>query len=308
MEQRKYPFSWEPGWSYSRMNTLRICLRLYWYEYYAKRFAPEADRKRILELREYSKIPFELGNAVHGTIAEIIEDLQLNDCVLESGLAEEIAVEKFEMLIANKPLIEKRLGLPFTPEDRQKVHGQIRTSISTFYGSRWLGMLQDIGPGSRKSWLIDPPGFGEFRLDGKKAYAKPDLVFTHNDGSHYLLEWKSGTPHREQNLTQVQAYMFYARDIMSLDLESTVGVVHYLTHPEEEPIVLSGRDVDVAGIKGTIKSEMKLIESLCEDVATNTPKSIGHFPKTDEPGYCRLCNYREICRPDFAPQGPLQKE
>ncbi|MFO7618382.1 MAG: PD-(D/E)XK nuclease family protein [Thermoplasmata archaeon] len=303
MEQRKYPFSWEPGWSYSRMNTLRICLRLYWYEYYAKRFAPETDRKRILMLKDLSRIPFELGNAVHQTIAEIIEDLKVNDCVLEPGLARDVAVEKFEILVTSKPLIEKRLGVPFAPDDREKAHQQIRTSISTFYGSRWLAMLRDTDPGSRGNWLIDPPGYGEFRLDGKKAYAKPDLVFTHNDGRHYLVEWKSGKPHREQNLVQVQAYMFYAKDIMGLDLESTIGVVHYLTHPDQEPLVLDGRKIDAAEIKSTIKSEIRLIESLCEDVATNTPKPLGHFPRTDEPGYCRLCNFREICRPDFVADG-----
>jgi CRISPR/Cas system-associated exonuclease Cas4 (RecB family) len=280
------------------MNTLRICLRLYWYEYYAKRFAPEEDAKLIMELKSLSRIPFELGNAVHGTIAEILEDLKVNDCILEQGIAMEMAVEKFEMLVTGKPLVEKRLGVPFTPEERMQAHEMIRTSIGTFYGSRWLSMMQDIDPALRRSWLIDPPGFGEFRLDGKKAYAKPDLVFSH-EGRNYLVEWKSGKPHREQNLVQVQAYLFYAKDIMGLDLEKTVGAVHYLTHPEEEPLVVRGRDLDPEEIKGIIISEMRLIESLCEDVATNTPKGIGHFPRTTEPGYCMLCNYREICRPDF---------
>ncbi len=215
MEQKRYPFSWEPGWSYSRMNTLRVCLRLYWYEYYAKRFAPAGESKKILELKNLSKIPFELGNSVHGTIAEMLEDLQINDCILDEEIAKQMAVQKFEILVTSKPLIEKRLGIPFAPEDREKAHEQIRTSIGTFYGSRWLSMLQDSEPEARRKWLIDPPGFGEFRLDGKKAYAKPDLVFSH-DGRNYLVEWKSGKPHREQNLTQVQAYMFYAKDIMEI--------------------------------------------------------------------------------------------
>jgi CRISPR/Cas system-associated exonuclease Cas4 (RecB family) len=298
MEQKKYPFSWEPGWSYSRMNTLRICLRLYWYEYYAKRFAPPGENKLILELKNLSKIPFELGNAVHGTIAEILEDLKVNDCILEEEIAKDMAVQKFEILVTSKPLIEKRLGVPFTSEEREKAHEQIRTSIGTFYDSEWLQMLQDSEPITRRNWLIDPPGFGEFRIDGKKAYAKPDLVFSHG-GRNYLVEWKSGKPHRDQNLVQVQAYMFYAKDIMGLELGATVGAVHYLTHPEEEPLVIEGKNLDSDEIKNTIKSEIKLIESLCEDVSTNTPKSIGHFPKTDVAGYCRLCNYREICKPDF---------
>lgn len=295
---REYPFSWEPGWSYSRMNTLRICLRLYWYEYYAKRFADPEERKRILELRELSKIPFELGNAVHQTIADVIGDLRDQGCILDRDIAREAAVKKFEVLAGSKPMIETRLGIPFTKEDRESAHERIRISIDTFYASKWLEMLIKAEPASRKGWLIDPPGFGEFRFEGKKAYAKPDLVFGHS-GRHYLLEWKSGNPHREQNMTQVQAYMLYARDILGIDIGSTVGVVHYLTHPEEDPIVVEGASLDLGAIKEKILSEIKLIESLCDDVATNTPKSIGHFPRTDVPGYCTLCNYREICKPDF---------
>jgi hypothetical protein len=298
LKQKKYPFSWEPGWSYSRMNTLRICLRLYWYDYYAKRFAPAGEKKKILELKELSKIPFELGNAVHQTIADVIGDLKAENCLLDREIAREAAVKMFDVLVSSKQLIETRLGIPFTAEDREGAHDRIRTSIDTFYGSRWLALLEDTEPGSRGEWLVDPPGFGEFRLDGKKAYAKPDLVFEHS-GRRYLLEWKSGNPHKEQNMTQVQAYMLYARDIMELDVRSTVGVVHYLTHPEEAPIVVEGGSLDLAAIKGKIWHEIGLIESLCEDVATNTPRSIGHFPKTDVPGYCRLCNYREMCKPDF---------
>ena len=105
MEPRKYPFSWEPGWSFSRMNTLRSCLRLYWYEYYAKRFAPEHEKNRIMELQQLSRIPFELGNSVHQTVAEILRELQLNDNVVELEAAKDMAVNKFEILISNKPLI-----------------------------------------------------------------------------------------------------------------------------------------------------------------------------------------------------------
>gem|GEM_PF-3350105 len=308
LEQRKYPFSWEPGWSFSRMNTLRSCLRLYWYEYYAKRFAPEREKNQIMELQQLSRIPFELGTAVHQTIAEVLKELQLHDEVIPLEAAKKMAVNKFEILISNKPLVENRLGVPFTDEDREKVHGQIKTSITTFYGSRWLAMLRDSHPDSRRDWLIDPPGYGEIRIAGKKAYAKPDLIFGYRDGRHYLVEWKSGKPHRDENLVQVQAYMFYAMDIMGLDMESTVGVVQYLTYPSEKPIEVEGRLVNPTELRNKVLSEIKLIESLCEDVASNTPKPIGHFAKTTEPGYCGLCKYREICRPDFVPGSSANAE
>jgi CRISPR/Cas system-associated exonuclease Cas4 (RecB family) len=299
MEQRKYPFSWEPGWSFSRMNTLRSCLRMYWYEYYGKRFAPEHEKNRIMELSQLSRVPFELGNAVHQTIAEILKDLQINGKVISLEEAKDTAVNKFEILVSNRPLVEKRLGIILSEEEIEKIHGQIKTSMTTFYGTKWLTMMQAMPRKTWNDWLIDPPGYGEFRIEGRKAYAKPDLVFGYKDGRHYLVEWKSGKPHRDQNLVQVQAYLFYANDIMGIPLESTVGVVQYLTYPSEKPIEVEGRLVNPMEMKNKIISELKLIESLCEDVATNTPKPIGHFAKATEPGYCELCKYREICRPDF---------
>ncbi len=182
MEQRRYPFSWEPGWSFSRMNTLRTCLRMYWYDYYGKRFAPEDEKNRIIELSQLSRIPFEMGNAVHMTVAEILKNLQIRKELVTLEEAKKTAVNKFEILVQNKPLVEKRHGKPFTKEDREKRHGKIKTSMTTFYGSKWLTMMQDLPHEAWDSWLIDPDGYGEFRLEGKKAYAKPDLVFEYKDG------------------------------------------------------------------------------------------------------------------------------
>jgi len=297
MQSKKYPFSWEPGWSYSRMNVLRTCLRMYWYEYYGKRFAPEEDKNRIMELSQLSRVPFEMGNAVHQTISEILKNLQINGELISLEEAKKAAVNKFEILVNNKPLVEKRLGIPFTKEDREKRHGQTMTSITTFYSSKWLTMIQEMPRETWDSWLIDPEGYGEFRIDGRKAYAKPDFIFEYKDKRHYLCEWKTGKPRRDENLVQVQGYLFYANDIMGLPLDTMVGVVQYLTFPSEKPIEVEGRLVNPMEIKNKIMAELKLIHSLCADVSSNSPKGIGSFPKTEDTGVCEACKYREICRP-----------
>ncbi len=299
MQQRKYPFSWEPGWSYSRMSTLRTCLRMYWYEYYGKRFGVEHEKNRIVELQQLSRVPFELGNAVHQTIAEILKYLQIKGELLSLEEARTAAVNKFEILVQNKPLVEKRYGFKLTQEEKEKIHNQIRTSITTFYSSKWLTMIQEMPRKTWDSWLVDPEGYGEFRLEGKKAYAKPDFVFEYKDGRFYLVEWKTGKPRRDENLVQVQGYMFYVNDVMDLPLESMVGVVEYLTYPSERPIEVEGRLVNPIEMKNKILSELKLIESKCEDVTSNTPKPLGQFTKTEELGLCRMCKYRELCRPDY---------
>ena len=110
---------------------------------------------------------------------------------------------------------------------------------------------------------------------------------------------KTGKPRRDENLVQVQGYMFYTNDVMGLSMESMVGVVEYLTYPSERPIEVEGRLVNPIEMKNKILSELKLIESKCEDVTSNLPKPLGQFPKTEELGLCKMCKYREICRPEL---------
>jgi len=299
METKKYPFSWEPGWSYSRMNVLRTCLRMYWYDYYGKRFAPERDRNRIMQLSQLSRVAFEMGIAVHQTISEVLKDLQINGDLIPLEEAKRTAVNKFEILVNNKPLVEKRYDIPFSEEDREERHGKIMTSMTTFYGSKWLTMIEEMPRETWNSWLIDPVGYGEFRMDGKKAYAKPDFIFEYRDNRHYLVEWKTGKPRRDENLVQVQGYLFYANDILGLPLESVVGVVEYLTFPSEKPIEVEGRLVNQMELKNKIMNELKLIESLCSNITENKPKDLDHFPKTEDLDICRTCKFREMCRPEL---------
>jgi len=270
---------------------------MYWYDYYGKRFAPQDEKNRIIQLSQLSRIPFELGNSVHMTIAEVLKNLQIRHELIPLDEAKETAVNKFEILVQNKPIVEKRLGIPFTKEDREKVHGKIKTSMTTFYTSKWLTMIQEMPPESWDSWLIDPEGYGEFRLEGKKAYAKPDFIFEHKDGRHYLVEWKTGKPRRDENLVQVQAYLFYAHDILGLELDSMVGVVHYLTYPSEKPIEVEGRLINPMVMKNKNMSELKMIESKCSNVKENIPLEKGQFPKTDILDLCEMCKFKEICRP-----------
>jgi CRISPR/Cas system-associated exonuclease Cas4 (RecB family) len=272
---------------------------MYWYEYYSKRFAPEEDRNRIMQLAQLSRIAFEMGIAVHQTVSEVLKNLQINGELISLDEAKRTAVNKFEILVNNKPLVEKKYGIPFTKEDREERHGKIKTSMTTFYGSKWLTMIQDMPADSWDSWLIDPEGYGEFRVEGRKAYAKPDFIFEYKDRRHYLVEWKTGKPRRDENLVQVQGYLFYANDIMGIPMESMVGVVEYLTFPTEKPIEVEGRLVNPIEMKNKILAELKLIESLCSNVTENVPKNLNKFPKTEDTGICETCKFREICRPDL---------
>jgi len=298
MDMVEYPFTWAPGWSFSRMRTFRNCLRQYWYNYYAPRSLEGPEKMKVQELRSLSTVNNEVGNAVHNTIAEVIKDLSLTGRFLGEDEVLEIAVNKFRVLIANKPMFEDRYGPPITGERIEEAVEKVRTWIAGFYSSRWPALLNEVPMGSRGEWAIDPPGYGEFRFEGRKAYGKPDLVFMAMDGVWHVVDWKTGKPDRDMDILQVQCYMYFTKVVYGIPLEEMAGTVEYLAHPSEDAVSIDGSLVDGLELRNRVIEDMDAIESMCEDVENNRPVPVQEFRKTETEMTCGRCNYREICAPN----------
>jgi len=294
----EYPFTWVPGWSFSRMRTFRTCLRQYWYQYYAPRVLEGSEKRKVQELRSLSSVNIEVGNAVHNTIAEVIKDLSLTGRFLGEDEVLEIAENKFRVLISNKPMFEDRYGQTITDDRIDEAVAKVRTGISGFYSSRWPALLNGVPPGSRGEWAIDPPGYGEFRFEGRKAYAKPDLVFRAADGTWHVVDWKTGKPGRDGDILQVQSYMYFTKVNYGIPLEEMAGTVEYLASPSVDPVTIEGTLVDGLELRNRIIGDMDAIESMCVDVENNRPRPVQEFGKTETERTCGRCNYREVCAPN----------
>ncbi len=294
----EYPFTWAPGWSFSRMRTFRNCLRQYWYQYYAPRALSGHEKMKVQELRSLSTVNIEVGNAVHNTIAEVIKDLSLTGRFLDEKEVLDIAENKFRVLLANIPMFEDRYGRPISDERIDKAVRKVRTGISAFYSSRWPALLNDVPLSARGEWAIDPPGYGEFRFEGRKAYAKPDLVFKAMDGTWHVVDWKTGRPDRETDILQVQSYMYFTNVVYGIPLENMEGTVEYLAHPNEDAVTITGELVDGLELHNRIIEDMDAIEAMCEDVEGNVPVPVERFTKVETEMTCGRCNYREVCEPN----------
>lgn len=298
MRARMYPFTWAPGWSFSRMRTLRTCARQYWYRYYGKRFIDPSLRPLLEDLTRLTTIHIEAGNAVHETIAGIIRRLADEDVEVDESTALAMAEERFLRYVRDRPLFEERYGDGVTDDDRSSALARVRTAIHAFYATRWPGLLRETPTDMRAEWIIDPPGYGEFRFEGRKVYAKPDLIFRDASGAWYVVDWKTGRPDDEDPL-QVQAYMFFAHEVFGIPLDSSTGVVEYLSDPDVKPVMIRGTEVDQEALRERILDDMATIEELCEDVERNLPRPIDSFPRNVSERTCLRCNYRELCRPEL---------
>ena len=57
LHPKKYPFSWRPGWSFSRMGVFGNCLRQYFFQYYGKRYFVGDERVLWSDLYGLSSVP-----------------------------------------------------------------------------------------------------------------------------------------------------------------------------------------------------------------------------------------------------------
>ena len=277
------------------MNTFRSCLRAYYFGYYGKRFLSGDDAKLWRRLNDLSLVAFVKGKCVHGAVEEIIGGLQ-QDRLLEVDRAVGRARDAFRLSLESTPLVEDYYGGGVGEEALAGHLEDVGVSVRSFYDSRWPGLLLDTPLWERRGWIVEPPGFGEFRLDGMKAYAIPDLMFQHKREGWYIVDWKTGKARREENLRQVETYIMFANDIYNIPTQDITGVVEYLMLPDEEPAIVHGSEVDAMGLREKVHRELSEMESMLVDVEGNKPKDISCFEKNVGEG-CGWCKWREICNP-----------
>ena len=170
----RYPYTPQLGWSTTRSETFRGCRRRYFYQYYWK-FERELPLDRIMVLRQLSSAPMIIGQAAHAVLAAVLRRLlktlepidqsrfqgyvgkaierELQGC---SGLMEVYYGERESVAVADLQPVVQACMETFLASDRY----------------RWLQeQLAEDPP-----FLIEPPGYGEARLQEFKIYAKVDAL------------------------------------------------------------------------------------------------------------------------------------
>ena len=288
---RRYGFTPILGWSVSRYDNFSGCKRRYYYDYYG-RYDTEFGPAKISRLKGMTCIALETGSIVHDIIKVLLERL----------LVSEDAVHINRFLDYARRKTGERCGVaPFAEvyyKARTAVTGldifpAVEACLKQLMESTRYVWIFDTALRNKKGWVIEPPGYGETRINGMKAYCKVDFLFPVGE-ELYIFDWKTGKRDERKHRKQMLGYAAWASVHCQGRPEQTRPVVAYL-NPLYDEFAVTVNEFDLLELTGIVKSETQEMYALCRDVEKNIPRDKDSFPLIERTGLCRMCNYRELC-------------
>ncbi len=287
----RYEYTPILGWSVSRYDTFSLCKRQYYYQYYAKH-DPDYPRARIEALKKLTSIPLEIGSSVHDTIAAILRRLLRSD--------ESIDVERFRHFVQTKVAhacqSKKFFEVYYAQTDAvmpEDMLPSIMDCLREFFDSTRFEWIKNKAIENKEEWLIDPPGFGESRLDDMKVYCKVDFLFA-IDGRAVIIDWKTGKRDDQKHGKQLLGYSVWAMHHLGVQPSNIDAVIAYL-RPEYQETQMTPTAEGLDDFTAQIRRETKEMYAFCTNVDENLPLSKRAFEMTSNQTFCEFCNFRELC-------------
>jgi len=290
LSYQPYEFTPVLGWSISRYECFDKCKRQYYYTYYAK-FAREIPQYKMTQLKNLTSAPLEIGNVVHDVIEAFLRRLQVSDSDIDENRFSQFARQKAQDAFSAKTFIEQYYGA-LKPVSLEDAMIKIAACLENFIRSpcyHWIFMKALT---NKTDWLIEPPGYGETRLNGMKAYCKMDFLFP-VDGSVHILDWKTGGKDAYKHANQLIGYAAAAHNNFNIPGNAIFPKIVYL-FPAFEEFEL-GRTDDFSPFFEKVKEQTGEMYGLCGDVEKNIPLEINAFPQSPSAGICLFCNFQELC-------------
>ncbi len=288
---KRFDFTPILGWSASRYDMFSRCKRMYYYHYYAK-FDSDFSRERINDLKSLTSIPLEIGSIAHDAVAAILNRLLKSTSEIDRRRFDGF-VEKMASQYCGRKKFFEVYYLEMEAVELSDVLPAVKESLAAFLSSPRLKWIQDQVVAGKHDWLVEPPGYGEARIDGMKVYCKVDFLFV-MDGRITILDWKTGKHDEEKHRKQLLGYSTWAVHHLNAAAQDIDAFVAYL-RPCYEETGLSPSDDDLTGFAARIRSETDEMYAFCADVHENIPLHKDSFPMLPSRGFCRYCNFKELC-------------
>ena len=290
MEMKRYAYTPVLGWSFSRYETFSNCKRKYFYNYYGKHDT-EFNIEKIEFLKGLTSIPFEIGTISHDVIEVVLKrllkttgpiDRKKFELYLEKHILTKLAKNFFETYYGGLEKIELDQLLDKT-----------KRCLKNFLASNRFEWIRDIAIVEKDNWLIEPPGYGESRLDEMKLYCKVDFL-TPLDGKIVILDWKTGKKNEEKHSKQLVGYASWALHNMDMEAPEIEPIMVYL-FPEYDEITINVNEHNLKEYKEIMIMQTREMYSYCSDYEENQPLAKEEFPMVEDTKSCKYCNYKELC-------------
>ena len=290
-----YPFTPILGWSISRFELFDKCKRQYYYTYYSK-YVKDVPSYKMSQLRELTSIPLETGNVVHDVLEAFLKRLQKSDRDIDEERFIQFARDLVKRYFTGKSFIEQyyRYDEHFSLE---QVYRKVETCLRNFMNSPSYNWIFMAALHDRESWIIEPTGYGETRLQDKKVYCKMDFLLPVDD-MVYILDWKTGKRDEVKHSRQLIGYSAAANALFDIPWNRIFPRIVYL-YPQFDEMEFTVSREDRERFFEQIQVETAAMYELCSDVEKNIPQPIDAFPMSPSPSLCRQCRYRELCFPQW---------
>jgi hypothetical protein len=291
---KQFPFTPMLGWSMSRYDLFSLCKRKYYYHYYGK-YDPEVPLRLIQELKGLTSVPLAIGISVHDMIPVLLNRLEQTTEEIDRAKFFDFAEREIAHLVANTAFHEVYYG-----EQEQvmveDLFPKVEVCLENLLNSERYNWLTEKAIESKDEWVIEPPGYGETRMQDLKVYFKVDFLFPIGDDLH-ILDWKSGQKNPQKHRKQLVGYAAWASYHFEVEPEKVKPTVAYL-YPEYEEVAETFNAFDLEHFAIQVKAETSEMYEYCRDVEQNIPVDEDEFPLVDDERICSLCNYRGLCFPD----------
>jgi hypothetical protein len=250
-------------------------------------------------LRDLTSLPLEVGNVVHDVLEALLQRLQKSDSNIDEMRFFRYAEDKTREYFTHKTFMEVRYGR-VASIDLGDVHGRVRCCLENFVGSPVYTWIFMKALRNKDNWMIEPPGYGETRLNGLKAYCKMDFLFP-ADGEVTILDWKTGRRDEAKHGRQLVAYVAATHNNFGVALERIFPKIVYLS-PRFGELELRVDQGDLDAFFARVAQQTQEMYGYCRDVAQNVPLGLERFPMSPAESVCGHCNYQELCFPDRRPE------
>jgi len=288
---KRFPFTDILGWSVSRFDKFCLCRRQYYYDYYGK-YDMEFGRARISALKSMTSTALETGNIIHDVLKAFLERLLRAEAPINNAKFLDYGAKKAAEYCSTKTFSEVYYG-DAPAINMESIIANVRLGLANFLESDRSRWIVEKALSNKSGWVIEPPGYGETRIDEMKAYTKVDFLFP-VDGRIYILDWKTGKPDERKHAKQLIGYTTWASYHFGREAAEISPITAYLL-PVYTELAVKADKLDIEKFKIAVKTETEQMYACLKNVEQNIPKEKKEFAKTDNARVCGFCNYRELC-------------
>jgi len=288
---KQFPYTDILGWSVSRYDKFLFCKRQYYYDYYGK-YDREHSRSKIDSLKKMTSIPLEIGNVVHDSIKALLERLLVSERPIDTERFIAYAGKKTGEYCGAKTFAEVYYG-EVGAVHRNAIFDVAEKCLRNFIRSERYAWIMARAVDTKSGWVIEPPGYGETRIDGRKAYCKVDFLFP-VDSDIYILDWKTGKRDEIKHRKQLHGYATWAAYHFGKKPAEIAPITVYL-HPAYGEMALDMTTFDAGAFARQTESETREMYAFCSNIDKNIPKDKSEFVQAANRALCKFCNYRELC-------------